>query len=155
MIAISDTSPINYLVLIDCTHILPLLFDEVIIPYAVVEELNDERAPEVVRQWVSALPAWAVIRSADAVDDMRELGRGERDAISLAEGLNPDALLMDDWRARKVARARGFPVMGTLLVLEIASQQGIIDLAEAFARLQKTSFHVTPELIQSILDRQP
>jgi predicted nucleic acid-binding protein len=83
------------------------------------------------------------------------LGRGEREAISLAEQLKADALLLDDWKAWKAAEARGLVVTGTLNVLEAAAQQGLLDLSEAFARLRRTTFHVTPELMQSILDRQP
>jgi predicted nucleic acid-binding protein len=155
MIVISDTSPINYLVLIEHIDVLPRLFDQVIIPQAVFEELNHERTPQSVREWVSALPEWAVVRAAEKVDSTLKLGRGEREAISLAEQLHADAILLDDWKAWKAAEARGLVVTGTLSVLEIASQQGLIDLAEAFDRLQKTTFHVTPELLQSILDRQP
>ncbi len=155
MIIVSDTSPINYLVLIDHIQVLPQLFDQVIIPQAVLDELNHERTPERVRQWVSALPDWAIARVAESVDSSLKLGRGEREAISLAEQLKADALLMDDWKAWKAAEARGLVVTGTLNVLEAASQEGLIDLAEAFDRLQKTTFHVTSELLQAILARQP
>ncbi len=121
MIVVSDTSPINYLILIDHIQILPRLFDQVVIPQAVFEELNHERTPEAVRQWTAALPAWAVVRAADVVDNSLKLGRGEREAISLAEQLQADALLLDDWKAWKVAEARGIVVTGTLSVLEVAS----------------------------------
>ena len=63
MIVVSDTSPLNYLVLIGCIELLPQLFDQVFIPQAVLDELNHERTPEAVRQWVAALPEWAVVRS--------------------------------------------------------------------------------------------
>jgi predicted nucleic acid-binding protein len=36
MIVIADTTPLNYLILIDLTQILPTLFKLVIIPQAVV-----------------------------------------------------------------------------------------------------------------------
>lgn len=66
MIVVSDTSPINYLILIDQIQVLPHLFGQVILPQAVVEELTHERTPEAVRQWVAALPEWAVVRTAEA-----------------------------------------------------------------------------------------
>ena len=40
MIVVSDTSPLNYLVLIDLQHILPELFERILIPAAVREELQ-------------------------------------------------------------------------------------------------------------------
>jgi predicted nucleic acid-binding protein len=155
MIVVSDTSPINYLILIDHIQVLPHLFDQVVIPQAVIEELNHERAPVAVRRWASALPEWAVVRGAEAIDNSLKLGPGEREAISLARQLPADLLLLDDWKAWRAAEARGLAVTGTLNLLEAASQQGLVDLAEAFARLQKTSFHVTPGLIRFLLGRQP
>jgi len=39
MIVISDTSPLNYLILIDYQDVLPTLFGQIIIPQAVLNEL--------------------------------------------------------------------------------------------------------------------
>jgi predicted nucleic acid-binding protein len=39
MIVVSDTSPINYLVLIELQDLLPKLFDRILIPEAVHREL--------------------------------------------------------------------------------------------------------------------
>ena len=39
MIIISDTSSLCYLILIDCVDILPKLYDQIIIPELVYEEL--------------------------------------------------------------------------------------------------------------------
>jgi len=40
MIVVSDTSPLNYLILIDADHVLPLLYDRVVIPTVVWNELR-------------------------------------------------------------------------------------------------------------------
>ena len=40
MIVVSDTSPLNYLVLIEFQHILPELFERILIPEAVRQELQ-------------------------------------------------------------------------------------------------------------------
>lgn len=39
MIVVSDTSPLNYLVLLDVVSVLPKLFGEVVVPPAVLTEL--------------------------------------------------------------------------------------------------------------------
>ena len=52
MIAVSDTSPICYLILIGEIDILPRLFDQVLVPQAVLTELRHVDAPEPVRDWV-------------------------------------------------------------------------------------------------------
>jgi predicted nucleic acid-binding protein len=49
MIAVSDTSPLNYLVFTDCIHILPAMIDRVVVPQAVFDELSSTAAPEEIR----------------------------------------------------------------------------------------------------------
>jgi predicted nucleic acid-binding protein len=48
MIVVSDTSPLNYLVLIQRAEILPSLFGRIIAPPAVMGELQHPGAPTVV-----------------------------------------------------------------------------------------------------------
>ena len=43
MIVIADTSPLNYLILIGEAHILPALFNRVVIPKAVHLELQSRK----------------------------------------------------------------------------------------------------------------
>ena len=63
MIVIADATPLNYLVLIGHADILPRLFDQVLIPSAVMNELQRSRTPEIVRAWIAAPPAWLEVRS--------------------------------------------------------------------------------------------
>jgi predicted nucleic acid-binding protein len=49
MIVIADTTPLNYLVLIQLSDLLPHLFHRVLIPPAVFEELRDPETPGLVR----------------------------------------------------------------------------------------------------------
>ena len=58
MIVVSDTSPLHYLVLIDCGEVLPALFGRVIIPEAVARELESGGAPEKIRKWLATEPKW-------------------------------------------------------------------------------------------------
>jgi predicted nucleic acid-binding protein len=44
-LVIADTGPLNYLVLIDCINVLPLLFEKVVLPAAVRSELANQKAP--------------------------------------------------------------------------------------------------------------
>lgn len=65
MIVIADTSPINYLVLIDQINVLPKIYGEILIPQAVFDELLDSASPQKVREWLSTHPDW--LRISDAV----------------------------------------------------------------------------------------
>jgi len=49
MIVVSDTTPLNYLVLVGKQDILRLLFGQVIVPEAVMRELQAAAAPPEVR----------------------------------------------------------------------------------------------------------
>ena len=89
MIVVSDTSPLNDLVLIDLQHLLPELFERILIPSAVRDELQSAGAPEAIVQFMVAAPAWLEIRHVSAVDSkLQHLDRGEREAITLATSLS-------------------------------------------------------------------
>ena len=60
-LVVSDTSPLNYLVLIGQAALLPSLFEKVFVPQAVLEELKHIAAPEDVQRWIAAPPAWLEI----------------------------------------------------------------------------------------------
>lgn len=57
MLVVADSSPINILIRIECTHVLPSLFGAVVIPPEVRQELTDTRTPEAVRAWMANLPS--------------------------------------------------------------------------------------------------
>lgn len=57
MIAVSDTSPLNYLILIELQDVLPKLFDRVLIPEAVHRELSSPVAPVPIKRFVARVPA--------------------------------------------------------------------------------------------------
>jgi predicted nucleic acid-binding protein len=85
MLVIADTSPLHYLVLIEQTAILPLLFGNIFVPPAVVEELQRPRMPATVRAWMESPPVWLTIRSPrePPVSTTMHLGAGEREVLSL------------------------------------------------------------------------
>jgi predicted nucleic acid-binding protein len=89
MIVVSNTAPLNYLVLINQVEILAQLFGAVVIPEAVFRELSSRDAPEQVRAWSASPPAWLQVQrhSLPADPALRKLHAGEREAIQLAEEL--------------------------------------------------------------------
>jgi predicted nucleic acid-binding protein len=122
MLVVADTSPLNYLVLIECIDILPKLHDRVLIPSAVRRELLSNAAPAKVRDWAKYLPEWAeeIDPPCDFLNDpqLSGLHEGERAALAIAASRQPIFLLIDEWPARKIAMRKGFPVTGTLGVLD-------------------------------------
>ena len=55
-VVVADTSPINYLILIVETEILPRLYQRIVIPGEVFAELIDDGAPPEVREWTKQHP---------------------------------------------------------------------------------------------------
>lgn len=155
MIVISDTSPLCYLLLIDLIDLLPELYDRIVIPEIIRDELAAPKSPAIVQAWIAQPPSWLEIRavttsntlSADALDP------GERDAIVLAEELQADLILLDDQAARAVATQRGLAIVGVLGILVKAGQQGKIDFPTAISRLQQTTFRASASLIQILIDQ--
>ena len=56
MIVVADTSPINYLLLIDQIDLLPRLFEQIIIPNIVRDEMLDSSAPPILQRWITNPP---------------------------------------------------------------------------------------------------
>ena len=59
-----------------------------------------------------------------------DLGKGERDAILLAQELDADELIIDDMRGRREAQRRQIHLTGTLGVLRIAAETRITRFEE-------------------------
>ena len=113
MIAVSDTTPLNRLILIDPAHVLPALFGRVYSPSAVIRELSHPRSPEPARRWTDLLPEWLTVGEPTLIDPSLRLGTGEAAAIALAEELKADWVLLDERKGPRVGESRGLRVAGT------------------------------------------
>lgn len=109
MIVISDTSVITNLAAIGHLHLLQLLYNQVLIPTAVYQELTDIDPAVPGTLEVQTLP-WIEVRT---VEDLRmvqllqtqgQLDPGESEAITLALEMKADLLLIDERRGRAEAR---------------------------------------------------
>ncbi len=127
MIVVSDTSPLTALLTIEAADILPKLFQEIIIP----EEVRDELARSHSR-----LPAWLrverVKNSSQVIQYTRSVDAGEAEAIALARELHADWLLIDERKGRKLAAQEGIPVIGLLGVVLLAKRNRLIPSARVF-----------------------
>jgi len=156
MIVIADTSPLNYLIQIECDSLLATLYRRVIVPNAVIFELRHAAAPPAVSAWLTRIPAWLEVRSVTSQPDpaLAFLDPGEREAIQLAEEQHADLLLIDERRARAEAMRRGMTTTGTLGILLAAGARNLIDAAAMYHRLvTETNFRTTPELHKVMLQK--
>jgi predicted nucleic acid-binding protein len=151
-IVIADTSPINYLVLIDEIGILPGLYHRIVIPEDVLLELMDAGAPPEVRDWTRQYPGWLEIRRVTSREpSLMDLDAGEGAAIALAQLETEVLLLIDESAGRLEASRSGIPNTGTLGVLRAAAIEHLIDLPSALERLLATNFRVSGALVADLL----
>jgi predicted nucleic acid-binding protein len=149
MIVIADTGPLNYLIQIDCDHLLPKLYQRIIVPAGVMQELKHVAAPASVRIWLTQVPSWVDVRLTSSVPDqgLADLDLGEQEAIQLAEEQHADLLLIDERKGRTRAEQRGLRTTGTLGVLLSADALQLIHAEPAYRRLiSETTFRTSPVL---------
>jgi predicted nucleic acid-binding protein len=153
---VSNTSPLNYLILIKQIDLLPQLYSRVLIPGSVLQELNAPGTPDLVRTWTASLPDWLEVSPdiAGPDPDLSHLHAGERDAISLALRVKANAVIIDERRGRDEAEKRGLRVIGTLGVLATANERGLVDLIAAivfYGKLPSMSLqNYSPQFCRSI-----
>ncbi len=155
MIVVADTSPLNYLIQIKLEELLRTLYQQVLIPPAVMQELNHPAAPAAVQVWLRHLPSWISIIPVDAEPDrtLQALDPGEREAIQLAQQQHADILLIDERKGRQEAQLRGLLTTGTLGILIAAADLGFIEPEATYDRLiSTTTFRSTTQLRTSFLD---
>ena len=155
MLVIADASPLHYLILLESTDVLSVLFGRIVIPRAVAAELQHPQTPAVVRVWMATPPTWLDIQNVGTVSDasLSRLVPGEQEAITLAQALHTDLLLIDEWEGRREARRRGLTVAGILGVLERAAQQQLLDLPPILTRLMATNSYAPANLVRDMLAR--
>ena len=149
MIVVADTSPLNYLIQIECENLLPQHYGRILVPIGVMRELGQAGAPARVLAWGNQLPAWVDVRTSVSPSEFAVafLGLGEREAIQLAEEEHADLLLIDERKGQQEARRRGLRTTGTLRVLLDAGEFGLIDPGKFYRRLiAETTFRTWAKL---------
>ena len=151
---ISDTSPLQYLHQLDCLDFLPRLYQQIIVPQAVVYELRQGELKGIDLPSLKSL-AWVRVEAAGPLDLLRvatQLDAGERETIALALAKTAPLLILDDAAARKQAQTLGLRFTGTLGILVKAKQNGLVAaLRPCLDQLDKLGFHLDAHVRVQIL----
>jgi predicted nucleic acid-binding protein len=157
MLAVSNTSPLSNLAILDRLYLLREQFNSVIIPHAVRLELD--RLPHVAARqrldsaikegWLCVTP----LSDPVPVDVAFGLDPGEAEALALALQLNASMVLLDESAARARAHKIHLPHTGVLGVLRHARLTGrIVSLKFEILRLRTDArFFVAPALEKALL----
>jgi uncharacterized protein len=151
---ICNTSPLQYLYQLGALDLLRTLSNQLIVPSAVVEELDAGRKmgfelPDI------ALLDWITIRqpnSSAVLPLVSELGKGETEVLMLALESPGAIVILDDRLARFVAETIGIKYTGTLGILRDAKKAGLITTVNPLLdRLQALGFRLAPQTRAALL----
>jgi predicted nucleic acid-binding protein len=140
MRAVVNATPLISLALLGRLSLLKEMFEEVMIPQAVYEEVVVQG---VSKPGAEALAAanWLTVMPMDVSVGLEPLllglDAGELAVLLLAQQITPDWVIVDERLARSVAFALGLPVKGTLGILLTAVLAGLLTKQEALADLNK------------------
>ncbi|MEM6339459.1 MAG: DUF3368 domain-containing protein [Pseudomonadota bacterium] len=124
-LVISDAGPIISLAVVEELIILDELFDEIYIPKAVWEELTRDESKSqhqrITDYFVDKVKDISGFNNLTFVMDY-----GESESVILYKEIEADYLLIDDRKARSIAETLGVQCIGTIGILSIAKERGIV-----------------------------
>lgn len=155
LIVVSNTTPLSELAKIGQLSLLRDVFDHILIPPEVSAELTAGVHPAAglisQQQWIEVKP----VSNPQAVLTLHyqtKLGLGECAAIILAEEVGAHRLLLDDRNARQQAHSRSLPVLGTVGVILVAKNLGLIPtVKDVLDALIAQGMRLGPQLYQAAL----
>ncbi len=152
-LVIADAGPIISLAIIDQWYLFESLFTKVRIPSAVWEEITrDDSKPCVneIKQYF--YDKVEIIESSNELFFVMDFGESE--AILLYKELSADYLLIDDKKARSIAETLGVICIGTIGILAVAKERGIIkELKPLFEKLLENKRYYSVTLLNSLLSK--
>jgi predicted nucleic acid-binding protein len=152
-LAIINTSPLLYLHQVDQLEILPQLYNQIVAPTAVEQELAVGKATSIDVPELSRLD-WLQVQAVNpaAVPNVIDLGRGEAEVIALGLKNLDGLLILDDQLGRKIAKFYQLRYTGTLGVLIKAKQSGYLKaIAPIITNLKKQGMWLADEIIETAL----
>lgn len=106
---------------------------------------------DIVSEYGEALPDWVEIQNAS--DKYRQqllelqIDKGEASAIALALEIPGCTLILDDYKARKIAEKLGIDITGTIGVIIKAKLNGIIpSIKPLLEKIRHTDFRLSPDI---------
>ena len=153
MIVISDSSALISLLSVEKLDILGKLFETVMIPEAVYNEVFNKKVSNLDLKKTKFLQIEKVTDRKMVKLLKMQLGYGESEVIALALEKGIDRVIIDDKQARKVADKLGLKVIGTLGILILAKEKQVIKEVRplVLSMMEKINFRIDRALLNKIL----
>jgi predicted nucleic acid-binding protein len=143
---ISDTSCFIVLSKIGQLNILQQLFGNVI------------TTPEIADEFGERLPNWVEIIVVKDKHKQQlfevQIDRGESSAMALSLEMENSLLIIDDYKARKLAKTLNISYTGTIGIIILAKHKGIISsIKPILEKIKETNFRISAELeLQALIE---
>jgi predicted nucleic acid-binding protein len=149
-----NSSPLIVLSHVGQEHLFHALADQVVIPSAVAVEIDVGPADDPARRVVAG-GRFTIVEAAPVPEVLAwDLGAGETAVLSYALKEPGQTVVLDDAAARKCARSFELRLKGTLAVIILAKQRGLIPSATDVLRsLLNTGFRLDENVIREALSR--
>lgn len=158
MLAVSDSTPLIHLAKIGKLHYLKKLFDNVLIPKEVYEEIiikGKEQNKSEVPIIEKSIGNFIIIKECGLMINQPNLDLGELKAISLCKELKIRDLLIDENEGYDTTLILGLkPLRTSALILRLLNKK-IIDFEEfqeALLNLSKSGYYLSAELYSRLLE---
>jgi predicted nucleic acid-binding protein len=138
-IIISDTSCFIILSKIGELDLLQKVYGQIITTSEIAEEFGE------------TLPEWIMIKNVSDKYSQKilelQIDKGESSAIALALEMPKSILILDDYKARKIAKQLGIIYTGTIGVIIKAKLNGIIpSIKPIIEKIKQTNFRISEEI---------
>lgn len=146
---IGDSSALISLAVMDRLTLLEEIFEEVYIPQAVYDEVCIDTKLQSLK-----LKQFLTDKVIKVHLDIVKigLGQGELEAITLYQNKKADFLLIDDKRAKSFAKLNSIQVIGSLGVILLAKEKGLIQsIRSDLEKLSSSNLFISQSLIEKIL----
>ena len=142
-----NASPLIFLSKIEIIQCLPEIIDNLVIPKAVISEV--EKHKDEAHEWLKTNKKSfeRVVGNVPVYINAWDLGKGESEVIAYANKNKDFVAALDDKAARNCAASMQINVVGTIGLIIIAKRRKVITDAKGYLeKLKNTGFRISDQL---------
>jgi predicted nucleic acid-binding protein len=147
-----NASPVIFLAKIKLINFLPEIVDKVVIPQAVIHEI--EKHIDDASKWIKRNRINYSVNAENVAKEIQswDLGKGETEVITYALKNKDFTVGLDDKAARNCAQSFQIKTIGTIGLIILAKRKKIIENAEPYLyNLKETGYRIDERLFEKAL----
>lgn len=147
-----NASPVIFLAKIKLIDFLPDIVDKVVIPQAVIHEI--EKHNDEASKWIKINKKKFLVNAGSIPPEIQswDLGSGETEVITYALRNKEFIVGLDDKAARNCAESFQVKTIGTIGLIILAKRQKVIENAEPYLNnMKETGYRIDEKLFEKAL----